>query len=84
MNDTQIQELAVNIAKPLVKQLHADSIAHVELIAYLATKGIIDLDDYLHYMNDLKDNLVQSSDYDEDTKEAIRHQFDFCQERLKG
>lgn len=84
MNDAQMAELAVNIVKPMAKQAHANSLAHAGLIAYLATKGIIDLDDCLHYMNGLKDNLVQSSDYDEDTKEAIRQQFDFYQEKLKG
>lgn len=84
MNNEQTQELAINIAGPIAKQLHANSLVSAGSITYLAKKGIIDLSDYLDYMNNLKDVLLKSDDYDPDTKEAIKQEFEFYQNKLKG
>ncbi|OPH36507.1 hypothetical protein [Moraxella lacunata] len=83
MKEEYVQALANGIVNPIAKQLHANSLVGAGSIAYLAEKGVIDLDDYLKYMNSLKDSLLQADDYDSDTKEAIKQEFDFYQNKLK-
>ncbi|AKG09052.1 hypothetical protein AAX05_01400 [Moraxella bovoculi] len=83
MKEEYVRALASGIANPIAKQLHANSLVGVGSIAYLAKKGVIDLEDYLKYMNDLKDSLLQAADYDTDTKEAIKQEFEFYQHKLK-
>lgn len=84
MNEKQMLEFAKGIAPPFAKELHARSLANVGTILYLSEKGIIDLNDYLNFMNELKEGLMQSDDYEQGTKEAIQAEFDFYRERLIG
>lgn len=83
MNIEQIKELVAGIAQPIAKQQHANSLVGVGTVLYLAQKGLIDLDDYLNYMNDLKNNLLESPDYDQDSKDCIQAEFEFYQSKLK-
>lgn len=86
MNEQHMKDLALlaeGVAQPIAIQLHANSLFSAGTVLYLAEKGIIDLDDYLNYMNDLKGRLMQSPDYSQETKDAIEQEFDFYQNKLK-
>ena len=84
MNEQNIKELLIDgVVSPIATNLHANSLASAGTVLYLAEKGIIDLDDYLNYMNDLKERLIQSPDYRQETKDAIEQEFDFYQFKLK-
>lgn len=83
MNIEEAKALAQNIASPLAKTLHANSMVSVGSILYLSKKGIIDLDDYLDYMDKLKEELLQSPNYDDDTKQSIAMEFDSYFRHLK-
>ncbi|WII94428.1 hypothetical protein LU276_05105 [Moraxella haemolytica] len=86
MNEQHMKGLALlaeGVAKPIATQLHANSLFSAGTVLYLAEKGIIDLDDYLNYMDDLKERLMQSPDYSQETKDAIEQEFDFYQSKFK-
>lgn len=84
MSEQNIKEQLIDgVVSPIATNLHANSLASVGTVLYLAKKGVIDLDDYLNYMNDLKERLMQSPDYSQQTKEAIGQEFDFYHFKLK-